>query len=84
MIVALPGLFSYRFYCMFLCGLFYEAICFCLALCYFVLVFSVLLILRFLHFGKRELILMLFVRLSDLCLFGFVGFFLVSGKGCGL
>ena len=36
--------------------------------------------------GKRELILVLFVRLFDLCLFGFVGFFflLVSGKGCGL
>ena len=34
----------------------------------------------------RELILVLFVRLFDLCLFGFVGFFflLVSGKGCGL
>ena len=29
---------------------------------------------------------MLFVRLFDLCLFGFVGFLflLVSGKGCGL
>ena len=38
-------------------------------------------------FGEeRELILMLFVRLFDLCLFGFVGFLflLVSGKGCGL
>ena len=36
--------------------------------------------------GKRELILVLFVRLFDLCLFGFVGFLflLVSGKGCGL
>ena len=32
------------------------------------------------------LILVLFVRLFDLCLFGFVGFLflLVSGKGCGL
>ena len=36
--------------------------------------------------GKRELILVLFVRLFDLWLFGFVGFLflLVSGKGCGL
>ena len=36
--------------------------------------------------GKRELILVLFVRLFDLCLFGFVGFLflLVSGKDCGL
>ena len=42
--------------------------------------FSVLLAL-----GKRELILVLFVRLLDLCLFGFVGFLflLMSGKGVG-
>ena len=35
---------------------------------------------------ERELILVLFVRLFDLCLFGFVGFLFlfVSGKGCGL
>ena len=35
---------------------------------------------------KRDLILVLFVRLFDLCLFGFVGFLflLVSGRGCGL
>ena len=35
---------------------------------------------------ERELIVMLFVRLFDFCLFGFVGFLflLVSGKGCGL
>ena len=32
------------------------------------------------------LLLVLFVRLFDLCLFGFIGFLflLVSGKGCGL
>ena len=50
------------------------------------LCFSVLLVLRLPRLGKRELILMLFVRLIDLCLFGFVGFLflLVSGKGCGL
>ena len=47
---------------------------------------SVLLALRIPRLGKRELILVLFVRLFDLCLFGFVGFLflLVSGKGCGL
>ena len=49
-------------------------------------VFSVLLALRLPRLGKRELILVLFVRLFDLCLFGFLGFLflLVSGKGCGL
>ena len=49
-------------------------------------VFLVLLVLRLPRLGKRELILVLFVRLFDLCLFGFVGFLflLVSGKGCGL
>ena len=48
--------------------------------------FSVLLVLRLPRLGKRELILVLFVRLFDLCLFGFVGFLflLESGKGCGL
>ena len=48
--------------------------------------FSVLLVLRLSRLGKRELILVLFVRLFGLCLFRFVGFifFLVSGKGCGL
>ena len=66
------------------CGLFYEAICF---MSYLVLlcscIFSVLLALRLACLGKRELILVLFVRLFDLCLFGFVGFLflLVSGKG---
>ena len=50
------------------------------------LCFSVILVLRLPRLGKRELILVLFVRLFDLCLFGFVGFLflLVSGKGCGL
>ena len=36
--------------------------------------FSVLLALRITRLGKRELILVLFVCLIDLCLFGFVGF----------
>ena len=50
------------------------------------LYFSVLLALRLPRLGDRELILVLFVRLFDLCLFGFVGFLflLVSGKGNGL
>ena len=50
------------------------------------LCFSVLLVLRLPHMGKRELILVLFVRLFDLCLFGFVGFLFIlgSGKGYGL
>ena len=50
------------------------------------LCFSVLLALRLPRFGKRELILVLLVRLFDLRLFGFVcfRFLLVSGLGCGL
>ena len=50
------------------------------------LCFSVLLALRLPRLGKRELILVLFVRLFDLRLFGVVCylFLLVSGKGCGL
>ena len=59
--------------------LFYVLPCVILFLC-----FSVLLALRLPRLGKREIILILFVRLFDLCLFGFVGFLflLVSGKGC--
>ena len=51
-------------------------------MCQFVLVFLVLLVLRLPRLGKREPILVLFVRLFDLCLFGFVGFLflLVSGR----
>ena len=50
------------------------------------LCFSVLFALRLPRLGKRELFLVLFVHLIDLCLFGFVGFLflLMSGKGCGL
>ena len=60
--------------------LFYVLLCVILFLC-----FPVLLALRLPRLGKRELILVLFVRLFDLCLFGFVGFrFLVSRKSCGL
>ena len=61
--------------------LFYVLPCVILFLC-----FSVLLALRLPRLGKGELILVFFVRLFDLCLFGFVGFLflLVSRKGCGL
>ena len=47
--------------------------------------FSVLLVLRLPRLGKRELILVFFVRLFGLCLFRFVGFLFLlgSGKGCG-
>ena len=48
------------------------------------LCFSVLLVLRLPRLWKRELILVLFVRLFGLCLFGFVSFLLGSGTGCGL
>ena len=50
------------------------------------LCFSVLLVLRLPCLGKRELILVLFVRLFGLCLFRFVGFLFLlgSGKGCSL
>ena len=50
------------------------------------LCFSVLLALRLPRLGKRELILVLFVHMLDLCLFGFICFLFlfVSGKGWGL
>ena len=44
------------------------------------LCFSVLLLLRLPRFGKRELILVFFVRLFGLCLFGFVGFLFLLGS----
>ena len=61
--------------------LFYVLPCVILFLC-----FSVLLALRLPHLGKIELILVLFVRLFDFCLFGCVSFLFLlgSGKGCGL
>ena len=61
--------------------LLYAFPCVILFLC-----FSVLLVLRLPRLGKRELILVLFVRLFDLCLFRFVGFLFLlgSGKGCCL
>ena len=61
--------------------LFYVLPCVILFLC-----FSDLLALRLPRLGKRELILVFFVRLFDLRLFGFVCFLflLVSELGCGL
>ena len=61
--------------------LLYVLPCVILFLC-----FSVLLALPLPRLGKGELILGFFVRLTDLFLFGFVGFLflLVSGKCCGL
>ena len=47
------------------------------------LCFSVLLVLRLPRLGNRELILVLFVRSFDLCLFGFVGFLFLLGSGKG-
>ena len=61
--------------------LFYVLPCVILFLC-----FSVLLALRLPRLGKGELILVLYIRLFDLCLFGFVGFPIPLGvcEGCGL
>ena len=61
--------------------LFYILPCVILFLC-----FSVLLALHLPRLGKRELVFVLFVRLFDLRLFGFVSFLflLPSGKGCSL
>ena len=42
--------------------------------------FSVLLALRLLRLEKRELILVLFIRLFDLCVFGFVCFLFLLGE----
>ena len=57
-----------------------------LALCYFVPLFFSPFSILITSLGKGELVLVLFVLLFDLRLFGFVCFLflLVSGKGCGL
>ena len=58
-----------------------------LALCYFVLVFFSPFRIAITSLGEeRKLVLVLFVCLFDLRLFGFVCFLflLVSGMGCGL
>ena len=62
-------------------AIFYALPCVTLFLC-----FLVLLALLLPRLGMREIVLELFVRLFDLCLFGFVGFLflLVSGVcDCG-
>ena len=59
--------------------LLYVFPCVILLLC-----FSVLLVLRLPRLGKRELILVLFVRLFNLCFFSFVGFPLPLGVWEGL
>ena len=57
-----------------------------LALCCFVLVFFSPFSIKITSLGEERAILMFFVRLFDLRLFGFVCclFLLVSVKGCGL
>ena len=62
-------------------NLLYVFPCVILFLC-----FSVLLVLRLPRLWKRDLILVLFVRLFGLCFFRFVGFLFLlgSGKGFGL
>ena len=74
MIVALPGLFSYLF-------LFYGAICFMSDLPHVVLFLCSSVLWRC-DCLDRKLVLVLSVRLFDLCLFGFVCFLflLVSWK----
>ena len=59
----------------------------CLSVCHFVLVFFSPFSIAITSLGEeRELILVLFVRLFDWCLFGYVGFLFLlgSGKDCGL
>ena len=57
----------------------------CLSVCHFVLVFFSPFSIAITS-GKRDLILVLFVRLFGLCLFRFDGFLFLlgSGKDCGL
>ena len=57
--------------------LFYVLPCVILVWCFF----SVLLALRLPRLGKRELILVLFVCVFDLCLFGYVGFLFLFMSG---
>ena len=56
----------------------------CLSVCHFVLVVFSPFSIAITSPGEERANLVLFVRLFDLCLFGFVGFLLGSGKGCGL
>ena len=58
----------------------------CLSMCNFVLVFFSPFSIAITSLGEERANLSAFLRLFDLCLFGFVGFLflLESGKGCGL
>ena len=80
-VVPVLVLLFFALWCILRGDLFYVLPCVILFLC-----FSVILALRLPRLGKRELILVFFVRLFDLRLFGFVCFLflLVSAKGCGL
>ena len=53
----------------------------CLSMCHFILMFFSSFSIAITSLGEeRVLILVLFVRLSDLCLFGFVGFLFLLGR----
>ena len=89
--ILLTVLKRWSWYCSYpllLCCLFYEAICLALFLfssCFFCLFFfSVLLALQLPRLEKGELILVLFVRLFDLRMFGFVSFVFPLGVWEGL
>ena len=58
----------------------------CLTMFYFVFVFFSSFSIAITSLGEERAKFSAFVRLFDLCFFGFVGFLflLVSGKGCGL
>ena len=58
----------------------------CLSVCRFVLVFFSPFGIAITSLGEKRANLSVFVRLFDLCLFGFVCFLFLlgSGKGCGL
>ena len=77
---------SFFFFFFFFFWLFVQESIFTFLFWIWIIDVSVLLALRLPRLGKRELILVLFVRLIDLCLFWIVGvlFLLMSGKGCGL
>ena len=53
----------------------------CLPVCHFVLVFFSPFSTAINSLGEERAILVLFVRLFDLCLFGFVGFLFLWGLG---
>ena len=68
-----------KHYSLLLCGLFYQATCFMSYLVSFCSCVSVLLTLRLPRLEKRHLILVLFVRLFDLC---FLALLVSSSSWC--